>query len=65
MRLDLLDLLAPARLDPLWEAEKSGWRCFVFGNAGCCYRRGSRLAAAWERGFAAAERSSDPVGLML
>jgi len=24
-----------------------------------------RLAAAWERGFAAAERSSAPVGLML
>ena len=65
MRLDLLDLLAPAPLDPLSEAEKTGWRCFVFGNAGCCYRRGSRLAAAWERGFAAAGRSSDPVGLML
>lgn len=60
-----MDLLAPGPSDPLWEAEKSGWRCFVFGNTGCCFRRSSRLAAEWERGFAAAARSSDPVGLML
>ena len=60
-----MDLLAPAPPDPLWEAEKAGWRCFVFGTTGCCHRRGSRLAAAWARGFAATARSPDPVGLML
>lgn len=65
MKLDLMQLLGPARLDPLWEAEKAGWRSFVFQNINCSYRRGSRLAAAWERGFAAAARSTDPVGLML
>lgn len=30
MTLDLMTLLGPAKVDPLWEAEKAGWRCFVF-----------------------------------
>ena len=57
--------LAPLPPDPVWEAEKAGWRCFVMGNTGCCHRRGSRLVDAWQRGFDAARRSPDPVGLML
>lgn len=60
-----MTLLAPAPLDPVWEAEKAGWRCFAMGNTGCCYRRNSRLARAWRRGFDAASRSDDPLGLML
>ena len=65
MNLDLMALLTPVPLDPLWEAEKSGWRCFVMGNTGCCHRRGSRLEAAWQRGFDAACRSGDAGRLML
>jgi hypothetical protein len=57
MRLDFMALLAPAPRDPEWEAEKLGWRCFVFGNANPSYRRGSRLRAAWQRGYDAAARS--------
>jgi hypothetical protein len=64
VKLDLMQLLGPTRPDPVWQAERAGWRCYVFGN-GCGYRAGTRLAAAWERGFAAAARSSDPTGLML
>ena len=65
MALDLLALLQPAPLDPLFEAEKSGWRCFVTGNDHPAYRRGSRLRDAWQRGYDAAARSDDPEGLML
>ena len=65
LRLDLMGLLTPAPVDPAWEAEKVGWRCFVMGNERCAYRRGSRLRAAWQRGFDAAARSPDPVGLMI
>lgn len=65
MALDILVLLQPAALDRVWEAEKSGWRCFVMGNDHPSYRRGSHLRAAWQRGYDAASRSSDPEGLML
>ena len=64
-RVDLMDLLAPTPEDPLWEAEKSGWRCFVMGNDRCQYRRGSKLRTAWQSGYDAASRSADPVGGML
>ena len=64
-RVDLMDLLAPTREDPLWEAETSGWRCFVMGNGRCHYRRGSKLRTAWQSGYDAASRSADPVGGML
>lgn len=63
--LDLMTLLAPARTDPVWEAEKMGWRCYVMGNDRCTYRRGSKLRAAWQRGYDAASRSGDPAILML
>lgn len=65
MKLDLLALLGPAPLDPEWEAEKSGWRSFVFGHQSSCYRRGSRLDRAWRRGFEAASRSTNPELLIL
>lgn len=66
VRLDLTVLLGPDRPDELWKAEKSGWRCFVMGNHhAASYRRGSRLRAAWQRGFDAAARSADPERLML
>lgn len=65
MKLDLMALLAPAKLDPEWEAEKLGWRCFVFGNHRSTYRRGSRLRAAWQRGYDAAAQSEHPDLLML
>ena len=65
MALSLLGLLQPVTPDPLWEAEKSGWRCFVMGNDHPSYRAGSRLRAAWQRGYDAAARSNDPEGLML
>ena len=64
-RVDLMDLLAPTREDPLWEAEKSGWRCFVMGNDRFHYRQGSKLRTAWQSGYDAASRSADPVGGML
>ncbi len=64
-RVDLMDLLAPTREDPLWEAEKSGWRCFVMGNDRCHYRRGSKLRTAWQQGYDAASRSAYPVDRML
>ena len=64
-RVDLMRLLAPTREDPLWEANKSGWRCFVMGNDRCHYRRGSKLRTAWQSGYDAASRSADPVGRML
>jgi hypothetical protein len=32
LRVDLMRLLAFTREDPLWEAEKSGWRCFVMAT---------------------------------
>jgi hypothetical protein len=64
-RLDLMELLEPAPVDELWEAEKAGWRCFVMGNASPSGRSGSRLRTAWQRGYDAASRSRDPVGLML
>ncbi|RZL29116.1 MAG: hypothetical protein EOP64_02235 [Sphingomonas sp.] len=63
--LDLMSLLAPAPVDENWEAEKAGWRCFVMGNDNPSGRRGNRLRAAWQRGYDAASRSRDPVGLML
>ena len=65
VRLNLMELLGPGREDPLWEADKSGWRCFVMGNEQCPFRRGSKLRAAWQRGYDAAGRSADPVRLML
>jgi len=64
-RIDLMALLAPAPVDEDWEAEKAGWRCFVMGNTTPSGRSGSRMRAAWQRGYDAASRSSDPVGLML
>ena len=64
-QLDLIALLGPARVNRLWEAEKAGWRCFVMGNDHCIYRRGSKLRAAWQRGYDAASRSVDSVSLML
>ena len=64
-RVDLMTLLAPAPVDEDWEADKAGWRAFVMGNPTSGYRPGSRLQAAWQRGYDAAARSSDPVGLML
>ncbi len=64
-RVGLMDLLAPTPEDPLWEAEKSGWRCFVMGNDRCHYRRGSKLRTAWQCGYDAASRSADPVRFML
>ena len=64
-RVGLMDLLAPTREDPLWEAEKSGWRRFVMGTDRCHYRRGSKLRTAWQSGYDAASRSADPVGGML
>ena len=64
-RLDLMSLLMPGPVDESWEAEKAGWRCFVMGNDNPSGRRGSRLRAAWQRGYDAASRSRDPVGLML
>ena len=63
--LNLMDLLAAAPVNPAWEAEKAGWRCFVMGNHRSGYRRGSRLRAAWQRGFDGAARSPDPLGLMI
>lgn len=63
--LDLMVLLALAPVDEVWEAEKAGWRCFVMGNNTPSGRSGSRLRAAWQRGYDAASRSSDPIGLML
>lgn len=63
--VDLMRLLAPGPENPLWEAEKSGWRCFVMGNDRCHHRRGSKLHTAWQRGYDAASRSTDPAGLML
>lgn len=65
LTVHLLDLLANGPVDEEWEADKAGWRARAFGGTGCPYRRGSRLAAAWQRGYDAAARSSDPVGLML
>ena len=63
--LELMTLLAPARIDRMWEAEKSGLRCYVMGNDRCTYRRGSKLRTAWQHGYYAASRSSDPLGQML
>ncbi|GAA0675984.1 hypothetical protein FHT00_002986 [Sphingomonas insulae] len=63
--VDLTRLLAPTRKEPLWEANKSGWRCFVMGNDRCHYRRRSKLRTAWQSGYDAASRSADPVGGML
>ena len=64
-RVDLMTLLAPAPVDEDWEADKAGWRAFVMGNPTSGYRPGSRLQAAWQRGYDAASRSSEPVGVML
>ena len=64
-QVDLMRLLGPTREDPLWEAEKSGWRCFVMGINRCHYRRGSKLRTAWQSGYDAASRSDDPAGRML
>lgn len=63
--LHILQLLAPGAVDPVWEAEKAGWRCYVMQNTHSCYRRGSRLRAAWQRGFDAAAASPDPARAML
>jgi len=64
-RVDLMTLLAPPPVDEDWEADKAGWRAFVMGNMTSGHRSGSRLQAAWQRGYDAASRSNDPVGLML
>jgi len=64
-RIDLMALLASTPVDEDWEAEKAGWRCFVMGNTTPSGRSGSRLRAAWQRGYDAASRSTDPVCLML
>lgn len=63
--LDLLELLRPAPLDAEWEADKAGWRSFVMGTSGSCYRQGSKLHQAWQRGYDAASRSAQPERLML
>ena len=63
--VDLMRALGPKPVDLLWEAEKSGWRCFVMGNHPCDYRHCSRLRAAWQRGYDAASRSANPASLML
>ena len=63
--LDLLQLLRPAPVDPEWEAEKAGWRCFVMGNHHPSFRKGTRLRSAWQRGFDAAAQSAEPERLML
>jgi len=64
-RLELLDLLGPGPTDELWEADKSGWRCFVMGNHQSCYRPGTPEYAAWKRGYDAAARFAHPELLML
>jgi hypothetical protein len=64
-RIHLTRLLAPGPKSPLWEAEKSGWRCFVMGNDRCHYRRRSKLRPAWQNGYDAASRSTDPADLTL
>lgn len=63
-RLYLPDLLRSLD-DDEWEAEKAGWRCFVMGNETSCYRRGTRLHRAWQRGYDAASHSKDAAGLVL
>lgn len=50
-------LLGSGLIDRLWEAEKSGWRCFVMGNHDSTYSRGSSLHAAWQRGYDGAAAS--------
>jgi hypothetical protein len=64
-RVALMTLVAPTPVDEDWEADKSGWRAFVMGNPTSGYRPESRLQTAWQRGYDAASRSSEPVGLML
>ncbi len=64
-RFDLVQLLGPAPGDAEWEAEKTGWRSFVMGNANSAYRRGTKLRHAWQRGYDGASRSTDAVRLML
>ena len=61
----LLPLLKPGRVDPEWEADKAGWRAYVFGHTASGFRVGSRLDRAWRCGYEAAERSADAVALML
>jgi len=63
--LDLMQLLASGPIDSVWEAEKAGWRCFVMSNHHSAYRRGSRLHAAWQRGYDSAAASPDPERSML
>lgn len=63
--LDLLRLLSPAPIDPLWEAEKTGWRCFVMGNDRSAYRSGTSLRAAWQRGYDSAAASPNAETSML
>lgn len=63
--VDLMRALGPGPVDRLWDAEKMGWRCFVMGNHRIAYRHGSRLRAAWLRGYDGVSRSADPAALML
>jgi hypothetical protein len=62
---DLVALLLSASTNAEWEADKAGWRAFVFGNTMSGFRVGSRLDRAWRRGYEAAQRSDNPAGLML
>lgn len=64
-RLHLLALLAPRPVDEDWEPEKAGWSAFVMDHAGPGDHVSDWLRAAWQRGYDAASRSNDPVGLML
>jgi hypothetical protein len=63
--LDIMTLLGPAPTNAEWEADKAGWRAFVFGNTASGFRAGSRLDRAWQRGYEAAARSDEPAALML
>jgi hypothetical protein len=63
--LDIMTLLGPAPTKAEWEADKAGWRAFVFGNTASGFGAGSRLDRAWRRGYEAAARSDEPAALML
>ncbi|MBB3694985.1 hypothetical protein [Sphingomonas sp. BK580] len=63
--LDIMKLVGPTATNAEWEADKAGWRAFVFGNTASGFRAGSRLDRAWRRGYEAAARSDEPAALML
>ncbi|MGK6324664.1 hypothetical protein ACMGDM_16495 [Sphingomonas sp. DT-51] len=63
--LDLTALLRPGPKNVQWEADKAGWRAFVFGNTMSGFPAGNRLDRAWRRGYEAGQRSDNAAGLML